>query len=105
MKAVLTAVGAMLVLGAPTLVSAQDVPTVRYGIYEPGFDSGFLLMAQEKEFWVAQGVNVEVVTFKSAAFRLSSPAKLTWSRPTPAKPCWLPPRAPISSLSARPCPA
>lgn len=67
MKAVLTAVGAMLVLGAPTLVSAQDVPTVRYGIYEPGFDSGFLLMAQEKEFWAAQGVNVEVVTFKSAA--------------------------------------
>jgi ABC-type nitrate/sulfonate/bicarbonate transport system substrate-binding protein len=46
---------------------AQDVPTVRYGIYEPGLDSGFLLMAKEKQFWQEQGVNVEVVTFKSAS--------------------------------------
>jgi ABC-type nitrate/sulfonate/bicarbonate transport system substrate-binding protein len=67
MKAILTAMTAIAVLGAPAIAYGQDVPTVRYGIYEPGFDSGFLLMAQEKEFWAAQGVNVEVVTFKSAA--------------------------------------
>lgn len=65
MKRILTAVAVAAVMAGS--VFAQDLPTVRYGIYEPGFDSGFLLMAQEKGFWAEQGVNVEVVTFKSAA--------------------------------------
>lgn len=68
MKIILTAMAAIAaVVGMAAAVSAQEVPTVRYGIYEPGFDSGFLLMAQQKGFWKEQGVNVEVVTFKSAA--------------------------------------
>ena len=65
-----TLLGMALTMAATVVVAsgslAQEVPTVRYGIYEPGFDSGFLLMAQEKGFWEEQGVNVEVVTFKSA---------------------------------------
>ena len=65
MKTILTAIAAVAAMTGVAL--AQDVPTVRYGIYEPGFDSGFLLMAQEKGYWEQQGVNVEVVTFKSAA--------------------------------------
>ena len=47
--------------------SNAPMPTVRYGIYEPGLDAGFLLMAQEKEFWKEQGVKVELTTFKSAS--------------------------------------
>ncbi|RJF86361.1 ABC transporter substrate-binding protein [Oleomonas cavernae] len=62
--ALITAVLGLLSLGQ---ASAKDVPTVRYGVYDPGFDSGFLLMAREKGFWEAQGVKVEVITFKSAS--------------------------------------
>ncbi|MBO0875546.1 MAG: ABC transporter substrate-binding protein [Pseudonocardia sp.] len=47
--------------------AAGGAPTVRYGVYEPGLDSGFLLMAQEKQLWRKHGVNVEISRFKSAA--------------------------------------
>lgn len=47
--------------------AAGGAATVRYGVYEPGLDSGFLLMAQEKKLWTKHGVNVEVSQFKSAA--------------------------------------
>jgi NitT/TauT family transport system substrate-binding protein len=47
--------------------AAGGAPTVRYGVYDPGLDSGFLLMAQEKQLWTKHGVNVEVVPFKSGA--------------------------------------
>lgn len=47
--------------------TAGGTPTVRYGVYEPGLDSGFLLMAKEKNLWAKHGVNVEVSEFKSAA--------------------------------------
>ena len=41
--------------------AAGGAPTVRYGVYDPGLDSGFLLMAQEKQFWTKHGVNVAKV--------------------------------------------
>ncbi len=63
-KALLAAVAGWF---AAAPASAEDMPTVRYGIYDPGLDSGFLLMAQEKGYWEAQGVKVEIVTFKSAS--------------------------------------
>jgi NitT/TauT family transport system substrate-binding protein len=47
--------------------AAGGTPTVRYGVYDPGLDSGFLLMAQEKQLWAKHGVNVELTQFKSAA--------------------------------------
>ncbi|WP_432871583.1 ABC transporter substrate-binding protein [Microbispora rosea] len=44
-----------------------DGATITYGIYEPGADSGYLLMGQEKDFFAKHGVKVEVVQLKSAA--------------------------------------
>ncbi|MBC6460505.1 ABC transporter substrate-binding protein [Actinomadura sp. HBU206391] len=40
--------------------------TIKYGIYEPGADSGYLLMGQEKNFFAKHNVKVQVVQFKSA---------------------------------------
>ena len=40
--------------------------TLKYGIYEPGADSGYLLMGQEKNLFAKHGVKVQVVQFKSA---------------------------------------
>jgi len=70
MKFVKAAIGAAVALVGMTSVTgayAQSKPAIRYGIYEPGLDSGFLLMAEKKKLWDEQGVKVEVVTFKSAA--------------------------------------
>jgi NitT/TauT family transport system substrate-binding protein len=73
-RALLTSVMAIAVLvtaacggGGADSSAAGGAPTVRYGVYDPGLDSGFLLMAQEKQFWTKHGVNVEVVQFKSGA--------------------------------------
>lgn len=38
----------------------------KYGVYEPGADAGFLLMAKEKGFFAKHGVKVEYVEFKSS---------------------------------------
>ncbi|SDI55044.1 ABC transporter substrate-binding protein [Nonomuraea jiangxiensis] len=43
-----------------------DSATITYGIYEPGADSGYLLMGKEKDFFAKHGVKVNVVQLKSA---------------------------------------
>ncbi|GLW11112.1 hypothetical protein Misp01_62400 [Microtetraspora sp. NBRC 13810] len=70
--AALAAVTATMVLGlaacggGDTSATAGGADTITYGIYEPGADSGYLLMGQEKNFWAKHKVNVKVVQFKSA---------------------------------------
>lgn len=45
---------------------SDDPQVIKYGMYEPGTDAGYLLMAQEKGFFDKHGAKVEVVKFKSA---------------------------------------
>jgi NitT/TauT family transport system substrate-binding protein len=70
--AALAAVSATVVMGVAacgggsTTTSAGGGDTITYGIYEPGADSGYLLMGQEKNFFAKHNVKVEVVQLKSA---------------------------------------
>jgi NitT/TauT family transport system substrate-binding protein len=52
--------------GGSTTADAGGENTIKYGIYEPGADSGYLLMGQEKNFFAKHKVKVEVVQLKSA---------------------------------------
>lgn len=45
--------------------SGGETTTIKYGIYEPGADAGYLLMAEEKDLFAKHKVKVEVVRFKS----------------------------------------
>ncbi|MGP4020619.1 ABC transporter substrate-binding protein [Saccharopolyspora sp. 5N708] len=45
---------------------SDDASVIKYGVYEPGTDAGYLLMAQEKQLFSKYGVKVEVVQFNSA---------------------------------------
>ncbi|GAA4075282.1 ABC transporter substrate-binding protein [Actinomadura miaoliensis] len=51
--------------GGAGAASSGGSTTLRYGIYEPGADSGYLLMGQEKNFFAKHKVKVEVVRFNS----------------------------------------
>jgi ABC-type nitrate/sulfonate/bicarbonate transport system substrate-binding protein len=50
----------------PATAGSGGEDTITYGIYEPGADSGYLLMGKEKDFFAKHKVKVEVVQFKSA---------------------------------------
>ncbi|PZG23662.1 ABC transporter substrate-binding protein [Nonomuraea aridisoli] len=52
--------------GDTSATGSGDDATITYGIYEPGADSGYLLMGQEKDFFAKHGVKVNVVQLKSA---------------------------------------
>ncbi|MFI7617482.1 ABC transporter substrate-binding protein [Nonomuraea terrae] len=52
--------------GDTSATASGDDATITYGIYEPGADSGYLLMGQEKDFFAKHGVKVNVVQLKSA---------------------------------------
>ncbi|GAB3153908.1 ABC transporter substrate-binding protein [Microbispora hainanensis] len=70
--AAVVAVTASLALGVAACggddsAASEDGATITYGIYEPGADSGYLLMGQEKNFFAKHGVTVKVVQLKSAA--------------------------------------
>ncbi|MBF8184429.1 ABC transporter substrate-binding protein [Nonomuraea sp. K274] len=70
--AAITAVTATLALGLTacgddtSATASGDGATINYGIYEPGADSGYLLMGQEKDFFAKHGVKVNVVQLKSS---------------------------------------
>ncbi|MFG1708190.1 ABC transporter substrate-binding protein [Nonomuraea sp. M3C6] len=71
--AAIAAVTATLALGLTACggddtaaTASGDGATINYGIYEPGADSGYLLMGQEKNFFAKHGVKVNVVQLKSA---------------------------------------
>lgn len=53
--------------GDSTSAESGGTPTIKYGIYGPGLDSGVLLMAEKLDTWADHGVNVEVVEFNGAA--------------------------------------
>ncbi|MEO3875676.1 ABC transporter substrate-binding protein [Nonomuraea sp. B12E4] len=52
--------------GGASSGASTDADTITYGIYEPGADSGYLLMGQEKNLFAKYGVKVNVVQLKSA---------------------------------------
>jgi ABC-type nitrate/sulfonate/bicarbonate transport system substrate-binding protein len=52
--------------GGSDTAGSGGADTIKYGIYEPGADSGYLLMGQEKAFFAKHKVKVEVVRFNSA---------------------------------------
>jgi ABC-type nitrate/sulfonate/bicarbonate transport system substrate-binding protein len=64
--AVAVAATAVLSLTACGGDGGSDAGTIKYGIYEPGADSSYLLMGQEKDLFAKHGVKVEIVEFKSA---------------------------------------
>ena len=69
--------------------------TIKYGIYEPGADSGYLLMGQEKNFFAKHKVKVEVVQFNSAqqAFPALLAGEVDVIQGNPARRCSPPRRA------------
>ncbi|WP_067142536.1 ABC transporter substrate-binding protein [Microtetraspora malaysiensis] len=62
----LTACGSDTTSADASGASDDDGATITYGIYEPGADSGYLLMGQEKNFFAKHGVKVNIVQLKSA---------------------------------------
>ncbi|KAB8191517.1 PhnD/SsuA/transferrin family substrate-binding protein [Nonomuraea phyllanthi] len=62
----LTACGGDTTSAGASGSSGGDGATITYGIYEPGADSGYLLMGKEKDFFAKHGVKVEIVQLKSA---------------------------------------